>query len=50
MKFKKIIRKVGDCIGLYFSRSEARTYNIEVGDYIDLTDAVIIKAKKHNKK
>jgi len=49
MEFKKVVRHIGDCVGIYFTRDEAKLHNIEVGDYLDLSDVVLIKNKKKKK-
>jgi hypothetical protein len=43
---KKKLKKIGNSIGIIFNREECEANNFEVGDFIDIDDAVLIKNKK----
>ena len=38
--------KIGNSIGLIFTKSEAEIYEISVGDIIDIEDIVVVKPRR----
>jgi len=42
-KIVKVIKKHGMSSGLTFSKEEVKKFNLEYGDEIDLSNAIIIK-------
>ncbi len=46
---KKIIRKIGNSVGIIFNKEEQRISDIEVNDIVDLSDMIVIKKKRKGK-
>jgi hypothetical protein len=42
----KLVVRVGDSVGLIFSRKEQKILDIELGDEVDISDARVIKKEK----
>ena len=42
---KKVIKKIGTSIGVIFNKEEAKIYDLEVGDIVDLNDLVKVEEK-----
>jgi len=47
---KKKLQKIGNSIGIIFNREECEANNFEIGDFINIDDAILIKNKKVKKK
>lgn len=47
---KKKIMKIGSSKGIIFSKKECELYQIEIGDIVDLDDAIFEKSKGGKKK
>jgi len=45
---KKILKKVGTSIGLYITKEEAKIYNLNIGDVVDLDIKKIYIRKTDN--
>ena len=45
MRLKKYVKRVGDSVGIIFSKDEKAIHNIELGDMIDVTDMMVIKTR-----
>jgi hypothetical protein len=50
MRFKKPVRYVGASLGIILGKSECKAHNIELGDYLDMTDVIVIKSIKNKHK
>lgn len=47
---RKQIKKIGNSAGIIFSLEEMKGYNLEVGDFVDISDLVKVVAKKKPQK
>ncbi len=43
---KKIIKKIGNSLGIIFDREDCNIYELKVGDVIDLDDILVLKTRK----
>lgn len=43
---KKIIKKIGDSVGIIFNKEDCKIYNLQIGDVIDLDELCIVKKRK----
>ena len=47
---KKKVIKIGTSLGITFDKILIESYNIQKGDFIDVSDLVVIKNKERKKK
>jgi hypothetical protein len=43
---KKIIKRIGDSVGVIFNKEDVEVYNLHIGDVIDLKEIVKVKREK----
>lgn len=47
MRVRKTVRKIGSALGIWFSKEESKTHNIDLGDILEIT---FVKVSKGGKK
>lgn len=45
-KMKKVIKKIGNSLGIIFDKEDCKIYNLKIGDVIDLDDIVLEEKNK----
>jgi len=43
---KKVIKKIGNSLGIIFDKEDCKIYNLNVGDVVDISDLVKDKETK----
>ena len=43
VKMRKIVKKIGNSVGILFNRDDQSIFNIEVDDVIDISDITVTK-------